>query len=190
MSRAYRITVAESVRREIVAADEVRSRLELLAILPPEETASLLRAELLNRDFIANDDGTLSRIKDATTVTVDPCNGDVTVKIEAKSEATAESNRVATAYDDIGKGLAEAEAKTREQLRQDLEKKLDRESARHQQDATRELEKHLAELQPELAKIVNKVTRDALKIKAKSLGSVTEVHEDEASGSLTIKVEV
>lgn len=190
MSRAYRITVAESVSREIVAADEVRSRLELLSILPPEETAALLRAELLARGFTENADGSMARKNEKTTVTVDPCNGEVSVKIEAKVAATAEGTRAATGYDDLGAGLAATEAKAREALRKDLDQKIERDSSRLQQEATQELEKHLANLQPELAVIVNKVTRDALKIKAQSLGSITEIHEDEATGSLTIKVDV
>ena len=56
--------------------------------------------------------------------------------------------------------------------------------------ATQELEEKLCDLQPELSDVVNKVTREALKQKARQLGSVKEVSEDEETGSLTIKIEV
>lgn len=190
MSRAYRITVSESVRRDIVADDEVRSRLELLSILPPEETAGLLRTELLARGFEECEDGSLRRTKDSTTVTVDPCNGEVIVKIEAKVVAVVEGKREAVGMEDVGPGIGATEAKAREQLRHDLDRKLDRDREKLQQETTRELERQLAELQPELGRIVNKVTRDALKIQAARLGSVSEIREDEETGSLTIKVEV
>jgi hypothetical protein len=190
MSRAYRITVSESVRRDIVADDEVRSRLELLTILPPEEMASLLRAELLARGFTEEVNGTLVRQQDATTVTVDPCNGEVVVKIEARQAAAAEGQRTVVGMEDVGPAIGVSEAKAREQLRQDLDKKLERDREKLQQEATRELERHLADLQPELGRLVNKVTREALKIQAARLGSVLDIAEDEQTGSLTIKVEV
>ena len=55
---------------------------------------------------------------------------------------------------------------------------------------TEALEKHLAELQPELSQVVNKITREALKEKAKQMGTITEIAEDAQTGSLTIKIEV
>ena len=59
-----------------------------------------------------------------------------------------------------------------------------------QTQATEALEKHLDELQPELGKVVNKVTREALKQKAQQMGTVKEIAEDAESGNMTIKVEV
>src|SRR4051812_44970439 len=101
MSRAYRITIGESVRGDIVADDEVRSRLELLAILPAEEMASLLRNELLARGFQERDDR-LVRTQDAVTVTVDPCNGHVAVRIEAKRSVEQKGERTVVGMEDVG----------------------------------------------------------------------------------------
>ena len=78
----------------------------------------------------------------------------------------------------------------KDQLKQDIEKKAERETERLQTQATEALEKHLEELQPELGQVINKVTRDALKQKAQQLGTVKEIHEDAETGSLTIKIEV
>ena len=190
MSRAYRITVKESVTREIKAGDEISTQLELLEILPPEAMGQLLREELKGRGFAENDDGTLSRTDGNITVTVDPCNGEVTVKAEAKEDVTVEGTKDASAWEDAGPTRQAVSDKAREQLRKDLDKKIDREQERLQTQATDELEKHLHDLQPEIGEVVNKVTREALKQKAAQMGTIKEISEDDQSGSMTIKVEV
>jgi hypothetical protein len=82
------------------------------------------------------------------------------------------------------------EERTRELAREEIERQAVRETAKLQAQATAELERHLDELQPEIGRIVNKVTREALKAKAARLGSVKEIAEDEETGAMTIKVEV
>ena len=49
MSRAYRITVKESLKKDLSASDEVCSDLEILEILPSDQMAELMRGEL--KDF-------------------------------------------------------------------------------------------------------------------------------------------
>ena len=83
-----------------------------------------------------------------------------------------------------------ARERVKQQLKEDIDRKAARETERLQTQATEALEQALEELQPELGRIVNKVTRDALKQKAQQLGTVTELSEDAETGSLTIKVEV
>ena len=51
MSRAYRIRVRESLRKVVRAADHVSTQVELLNILPPDQIAALLAAELERRGF-------------------------------------------------------------------------------------------------------------------------------------------
>ena len=190
MSRAYRITVKESETRELRGSDEICTQLELLEILPPEQMADLLKGELKNRGFEEQDDGTLARKDGKLTVTVDPCNGEVSVKSEVDEKVTIEAKRDATTYDDVGPGEKAVRDRVKDQLKQDIEKKAERETERLQTQATEALEKHLEELQPELGQIINKVTRDALKQKAQQLGTVKEISEDAETGSLTIKIEV
>ena len=190
MSRAYRITVKESVTREVRGSDEISTKLELLEILPPEAMAELLRVELKGRGFKENADGTLSRKDAAVTVTVDPCNGEIAVRAETGEKVTVEGSREAGGYDDIGPDAKSVDARTREHLRKDLEKKIEREGERLQSKAADELAKHLDELQPEIGRVVNKVTREALKQKAAQLGTIREIAEDPKSGSMTIRIEV
>jgi hypothetical protein len=190
MSRAYRVTVRESVTREVRGSDEIATRLELLDILPPEAMAGLLRESLKQKGFAENQDGTLSRKDGDVTVTVDPCDGEVTVKSVASEEVTVKGERDATGWDDAGPSSDQGQSKTREQLRKDLEQRIGKEAERLQQEATAALEKHLHDLQPELGQVVNEVTREALKQKAAQLGTITDIAEDPKTGSMTIKVEV
>jgi hypothetical protein len=190
MSRAYRIQVKESATRELKGEDEVCTRLELLDILPPEETAALLRGELKNRGFEEKADGTLTRKDGGLTVTVDPCNGEVSVKSEASETVNIHVDRQGVGFDDVGALQTTLEAKLRKKAKEDIETKAGQEKAKLQAKATADLERHLDELQPELGKVVNKVTRDALKAKAARMGNVKEIAEDEETGTMTIKVEV
>jgi hypothetical protein len=190
MSRAYRITVKESLTRELKGTDEIATKLEVLEILPPEQMAKLLAEELKNRGFEEQADGTLVRTDGKVTVTVEPCTGEVTVKSEAGETVTLEARRDATGIDDLGPGERGIRDRVREHLRHDLEKKAERETERLQTQATQELERRLEELQPELGQVVNKITREALKQKAQQLGTVKEIAEDDETGNLTIKVEV
>lgn len=190
MSRAYRIQIKESERREVRAADEIATRLELLDILPPEATAEMLKGELKARGFAEQDDGTMRRTTGQTTVNVDPCNGEVTVTSEAKDEVTVEVKKEGHAIDDIKGSRAAVEGRLKERAKEEIDKKFTEAQDKAQAAATESLERALSDLQPELNQIVNKITREALKAKAAQLGRIQEIAEDAESGSMTIKIEV
>jgi FtsH ternary system domain X5 len=190
MSRAYRITVRESVTREVRGSDEISTQLELLDILPPEATNQLLRESLKRRGFEEQPDGTLARTDGDVTVRVDPCSGEVTVRAEATEDVTLKGSKDATGWDDAGPNSEAASARARQELLSELDKRMDKENARLQAEATAALEKHLQDLQPEIGQVVNEVTRESLKQKAAQLGTITDISEDAASGSMTIQVEV
>lgn len=190
MSRAYRITVRESATRTIRGTDEISTRLELLDILPPEDTARLLKGALAERGFKESDDGRMIRQDDGLTVIVDPCDGSVTIASEVSEQVGLEARRHTSGYDDIGPTEQEIRERVKDQLKGELDKKAAKEQARLQSKATEALEKHLNELQPELSQVVNKVTREALKQKAQQMGTVKEISENPESGELLIKIEV
>lgn len=52
------------------------------------------------------------------------------------------------------------------------------------------LEGKLRDLRAELDSIANRVTAEALKVRASQLGEIREITEDPETGSLTIKVRV
>jgi hypothetical protein len=189
MSRSYRISVRESVSKVIKAEDKVSTQLELLEVLGPEQMAGLLAAELAQHGF-EEEDGQMVREEDGVKIAVDTCTGTVSVMAEASEAAKVEGERHGRAYDDIGPHASQVREGLRQELQKDLEKKVEEKTSSLQGKVTDKLEGKLGELQCELDQITNKVTADALKIKAAQMGQIKEMTEDPQSGSLTIVVEV
>lgn len=187
MSRCYRITVSESLRRTVQVEDGVESRLELLDILPPDQMQALLGAELRARGY-AGDGQVLSKeLEHGVTVEVDLAEGTVHVGVKAGTELDLELKRTSAA-------AAEVVADAKETLRKLVAHELEGEAARATEalrvDATRALEAAIGAVHAELDEAVNRATGEALKIKARQLGEVQEIHEDPETGSLTIRVRV
>jgi hypothetical protein len=189
MSRSYRISVKESINRDIRAEDRVCTQLEILEVLPPEQMGGLLSDELEKRGF-RKEGGVLVRREDGVTITVDPATGTVTVAAEASESVTLEGEKEGRAYDDVGPGARSVREELKKQLQKDLEKKAGEKEAGLQNKVTDKLEGILGDLRRELDQAVNRVTAEALKRKAASMGEIKEMTEDPETGSLTIVVEV
>jgi hypothetical protein len=189
MSRAYRIKVAESVKRVVRAHDHVKTQLELLEVLPAEQMAQLLEQELAGRGFERKGE-VLVRTRDGVTVTVEPKTGTVTVQAQGEQAVEVAGEKVGRAFDDAGQSARAVEKSLRQELKKELEQKADQETEKLQKEVTDRLERALGELRPELNQAVNRVTAEALKAKARQLGEIKQMTEDPQSGSLTIVVEV
>jgi hypothetical protein len=188
MSRAYRIKISESLRRHIEVADGIQSKLEILDILPPEQTSALLERELAAAGFEQREDGQWVRVdEDGVEVRVDPKSSTVTVSASADADVDITRERVVAAW-------AENDAATRDRGRKGLIDELEGEVSEREKDlqakVTAELEGKLGDLRRELDQISNRVTVEALKQKAASMGEVQEVSEDAETGSLTIRVKI
>lgn len=188
MSRAYRIRIAESLRRHIEVADGIQSKLEILDILPPEQTAALLERELAAAGFEQREDGQWVRVdEDGVEVRVDAKQSTVTVSAAAEDDIDIKRERTVSAW-------AENDAKTREQTRKSIVNELECEVSEQEKDlqakVTAQLEGKLGDLRRELDQISNRVTAEALKQKAASMGEVQEISEDPETGSLTIRVKI
>lgn len=190
MSRAYKIEVKESEQRVIRASDEICTTLELLDILPPEATADLLKKELKSRNFKEAENGTMVREDKNQIVTVDPCSGEVVVKTIVESDKKVEVKREGVAVDDIRDSREKVTKKLKERAQEEIQKEFDSEQKKSQSKATEHLEKAIADLQPEINDIVNKITRESLKAKAAQMGRIQEITENAESGEMTIKIEV
>lgn len=188
MSRAYRVSVSESLNRIVQAEDGVCSKLELLPLLSREETAGLLAAELASRGFTQEGDVAVRIEADGVRVAVDVTTGEVSVTLSGEEavelSATAEVISHTPNASEATRKLAQEKARAKlEDQTQDATESL-------REDITRRLEGRLRDLKSELDSIANKVTGEALKVRASQLGTVEEIHEDAATGSLTIKVRV
>ena len=190
MSRAYRIKVSESLNRIIRASDHVSTQLDVLEILPCEQMAALLERELIALGFERQGD-LLTREQNGVIVEVDPASGTVTAKAEADQRVQMEREGEARIFDDWGSESAQKiREATQERLRGEMEKQAKREETQLQRETTDRLEGELADLRVELDQAVNRVTAEALKQKAAQLGQIKEMTEDQATGSLTIVLEV
>ncbi len=188
MSRAYRISVSESLNRVVQAEDGVCSKLELLPILSQEELGGLLAEELARRGFTREGPIALRTEADGIRVAIDVQTGDVSVTLAAERavELTAKGEQSVTQAG----GEEQAREKAREKARARLEERASDAQEHLREDLTRRLEARLRDLKQELDGVTNRVTAEALKVRARQLGTVEEISEDPATGSLTIKVRV
>src|SRR5579864_1322872 len=141
MSRAYKVKVKEALARDVRVQDDIEAQLEILEILPPEQMSEMLAQELERRGFQRQEDGTMVRKGDGICVTIEPCNGRVTIEAEASDRIEAEGTREGYGYDDIGPGRKSVEQRIGKELRGDLEKRIDQQAEKLQRDATAKLER-------------------------------------------------
>lgn len=189
MSRAYRVSVRESLRKVLRAEDRVQSQLELLEILPADQMAGLLAAELAGRGF-ERKSGAMVRTDGDIEIHVDPATGTVTVRAAASQSVDLKGEKQGYGYDDVGPGRKAAEKQLSEQLRASLEAQAEQQNRKLQQEVTDLLERRLGDVAAELDQAVNRATAEALKRKAAQMGRIKQMADDPESGSLTIVVEL
>jgi hypothetical protein len=189
MSRSYRIKVRESLDRTIRARDSVSTHLEILEVLPPEQMAGLLAAELEGAGYRRKGNVHV-RNRDGVVITVDSTTGEVTVRAEACEDVRIEAEKEGRAFDDAGPSGTAVRTQLQREMQSELELKARAKESALQGDVTDRLEGRLIDLSRELDGAVNRATAEALKIKAAQLGQIKEITEDREAGSLTIIVEV
>lgn len=185
MSRAYRITVKESLSRHVQVEDGVSSSLELLPILQKERMRELLAAELTQRGFERDGNSAKRDAGKGITVTVDLESGDVSVTAEGHAQLNLSTERTAA----VDSPTDAREQALRQTAQQALEREAKAEEEALRRQVTERLEGTLRDLKDELDGVANRVTAAALKQRAAELGQVEEIHE-EPNGGLTIKVRV
>jgi len=115
MSRAYRISVSESVRRHVRVEDGVRTSLELLEILPRESMADLLAGELEGRGFKRDGGKAVRTEEDGVRVEADLEDGSVKVTLAQEADLSSTVERTQTVAEVTGKAQ-EALRKSEEEL--------------------------------------------------------------------------
>jgi hypothetical protein len=186
MSRAYRITVAESLSRHVQVDDGVCSNLEVLPILEKDQMGELLAAELEEKGFVREGDHEVRKEKDGVTVKVNVKSGEVAITAEGHVDLNLETKRTAIAENP---NSPDREKTLRAAAREQLTREAAAEEEALRRKVTAQLEGKLTDLKDELDQVVNRVTAAALKTRASQLGTVEEIHED-GSGNMTIKVRV
>ncbi len=193
MSRAYRISVSESVTRVVHVEDGVTTGLELLPILPPADMQRVLRDELLRRGFVVveGDPGTVVRVEaDGIVIEVELASAQVTVSLDDTSSVEASASRSVTSEQPPLAAEVSIREKLQKKVDEDLEKSVARQAERAREAVTERLEKRLGDLRRELDQVVNGATATALKERAAQLGEIETVDENAETGELTITVKV
>ena len=187
MSRAYRISVNESLARHLQVDDGLCSTLELLPVLEKERMAELLGAELERRGFTREGNVAKRSQGEGVVVEISLDSGEVKVTAEGHQDLSLETTRAgASVSPDDASVRARLQAAAQAQLESDAKA----EEQRLRQHVTRQLEGALQGLKGELDEAVTKVTQAALKQRASELGTVESVQENPHDGSLVIKVRV
>ena len=130
------------------------------------------------------------RRRDGVVVSVDPICGEVTVAAALSDRVEAEQEVTGSAWEDAGPRRTSVEDELKKQARKRLEQHVEDKTAGLQTEVTDKLEGQLNDLRQELDQVVNRVTAEALKRKAASMGQIKELTEDAETGNLTIVVEV
>jgi len=187
MSRCYRISVSESLRRHIEVDDGIETNLELLDILPPERMRELLAEQLVARGYTREGDTLSRQIDGGVEVRVDLVEGSVHVGVRAELDLELKTQRTSSA--DISR-LDAAKKQLGDALQDELAKEADAATEALRRESTRRLEASIEGVRAELDQAVNRATAEALKAKARQLGEVQEITEDAETGAITIRVRV
>ena len=187
MSRAYRISIEESLSRHVQVDDGVASKLELLPILSRERTGDLLAAELEKKGFERKGDKAVRQEKDGVTVEVSLTDGEVKVTAKGSLAIDLKTQRSGVGVEE---NKQQREAELRKNAKAALEAEASVEENKLREQVTERLSGRLKDLKGELDGAVNRVTVAALKERAAQLGTVEEVNENAETGELTIKVRV
>ncbi|MGF1526923.1 MAG: hypothetical protein ACFCBW_09040 [Candidatus Competibacterales bacterium] len=185
MSRAYRLHLAESLRRHLVVADGITTQLELLPVLPEVQLAALLQAELEAQGFQGAGDRWRQRLASGVELSIDPRDGSVHLGLQREREVAVERTLDTTVDEEFKEA---ARQRLGEQLRLAMAREIDGQQRELQGQVTRALAAELAEVRGELDRLAHRVTAAALKLKASQLGTVETVEDDEANGALTLRV--
>jgi hypothetical protein len=191
MSRAYRIAVSGSVERIVHIDDGVCGSLELLPILPKERMRDLLASELTRRGFKV--EGNIARKTPEKGVVIEVDLDASTVSVKVDADVALDIQR--TKQGSVGEGarrqtIDEAKQKLQKAVDAELAQAADDEVERERRRVTAKLEGKLKDLKGEIDDAINRVTGEALKEKARSMGEIEEIAEDKATGALTIKVKL
>jgi molecular chaperone DnaK (HSP70) len=167
--------------------DGIETRIEVISTLPKERMQELLAAELVKRGFEL-ENGKASRTNpDGVVVSVDTATGVVSITAKAEKQIDAECTEVVHGDTDDITIEQENTEKAKGHLQEALKGAIAAKKEALRQETTKKLEAVLGDLKQELDDISTRVSGEALKERARQLGTVEEIVEGQ-DGSMTIKV--
>jgi hypothetical protein len=175
---------------DVEVTDHADLEIRVLPILPPHQTHTIVREELVARGWQEQPDGSLTKQVGEATATLPA--GSSTIRIELSGErsvsASASTNQTITAGDEQARAAVQARVEADAARR--LEAAADRARQELEQAGAPVLLEVWRQLREELDEAVNATTRRALEQRATELGSIesiAEAHGDDGY-ELTITV--
>ena len=138
MSRAYRISVSDSIKRHIKVEDGIQTTLDLLPILSPDRMMEILAAELEGLGFKREGEEAKRADEDGVEVTVDLKTSTITARLAAESNLEITRKKNATIEEEDMDG---AEDELKAKLQQELEKEAESEQDKLRQEVTEQLDR-------------------------------------------------
>ncbi len=188
MSQIYRIKLSENLVVEVDACAENRvvHRIEIAPVLPPEDMGKLLVEALIRRGWNRREDGRLEKTNSKTGEerVLDPEAMTLEAKIRGTMKKKVDQVLVGSRKNINQKKLIQERDRQVEEEKRILESKIRAEAARR-------LEESAKERAGEVQEALRDVYAEALKKKARTLGTVTEIREETGEDGryrLTIKV--
>jgi hypothetical protein len=187
MSRAYKVEISESVSRIKRVGDGFKTSLQILDVLPREAMSPLLKADLESRGFEDVEGQMVRQLDEDVLVTIDVRTYEIELACSDELNVALEKTKDVWCDDDFG-GRDSKRHEAR--LREELEREADQKERELQEALTKKLSDALEGIQKEMDEVGNRISVEALKRKAATMGEITEVNEDAKTGEVVIKVRV
>jgi len=189
MSQVYQITLTSGITRTIHASDQMTHRIELTPILGEPQMKDVVRASLKERGWEEQEDGTFHKTgDDGETLIWDLEAGQVVAIVEVEKEVSADLSAKGTGGSDEAARRSAERSLNRQTARvehdiAETETELARETAQTLKDSAKRRER-------ELNDVLQGIYAEALKEKAKELGTVLSIdeHRDGDDYELVIKI--
>ena len=189
MSQRYKIRLEDRWRVSAAGSDRVTLELRFLPFVEGARISHLLGQELARREFSHCGGATWEKRIGEHLLSIDAEFATATLSGEFSHIVDA-SAEVEGTLDECGDTRELAEAQLREQLEDQLEHAVREEESQKRRELGADLQRELSRLEPELNRIVDAVTIDALKEKAAQLGTIESIDEDRDSGSISLVIEL
>jgi hypothetical protein len=187
MSRAYRISVEESLDRTVEVEDGICTSLPVLPVLPKERMGEILGKELEKDGFENDGKNAVRKDPDGVEISIELETGNVSIKKKAEKDIHVEdSKEIVGDWDFDNKEKQDA---AKREMKRKLEEEVKGKEEELRKETTKQLEGRLRDLKKELDGAATRATKEALKERAGQLGEIENISEG-VDGSMTIKVKV
>lgn len=195
MSQCYRVQLKESVTRVVKGEDSISYPIELTQILPPEEMLDLLKEQLKEQGWEAdNEDETVfvTEGPGGEALRIDLEEMELTASISSERIVKTQAEAHGASERSENQAQADAKAKLAQEVQMRGDSIEDAGTKELQAEVTEQLAESESDRQRQMNEILQKVYAESLKRKARQLGDVVETLEstsEDGNYELTIRIE-